>query len=160
MESHVAEMIEGRAGELAWLLEHPPLYTAGSTAKPDDLLEPTRFPVHRTGRGGEYTYHGPGQRVCYVMLDLNRRGRDVRSGAGEVRGLGLHPCQEFAETTQIADGGHERVAFLPCLGKQLFGSFGQAVRFRGFPVGRCGHVEDRLEFVVELLAPGEQLGRS
>ena len=64
--------------ELVWLVEHAPLYTAGASAKPEDLILPGRFPVHRTGRGGEYTYHGPGQRVAYVMLDLDRRGRDVR----------------------------------------------------------------------------------
>ncbi len=78
MEARVAAIREGSAGELIWLVEHAPLYTAGATAKPGDLLHPDRFPVHFTGRGGEYTYHGPGQRVAYVMLDLDRRGRDVR----------------------------------------------------------------------------------
>jgi lipoyl(octanoyl) transferase len=68
----------GTAGELVWLLEHPPLYTAGVSAKADDLLQPDRFPVYEAGRGGQYTYHGPGQRVAYVMLDLRERGRDVR----------------------------------------------------------------------------------
>ena len=67
-----------REPERVWLLEHPPLYSAGTSANARDLLDPHRFPVHRTGRGGQYTYHGPGQRVAYVMLDLNRRGRDVR----------------------------------------------------------------------------------
>jgi lipoyl(octanoyl) transferase len=79
MEARVADIIAGRAPELVWLLEHPPLYTAGSTAKPADLLDAARFPVHRSGRGGEYTYHGPGQRVAYVLLDLNRRKPDVRA---------------------------------------------------------------------------------
>ena len=69
---------EGSAAETVWLLEHPPLYTAGTSAEDADLLSATRFPVHRTGRGGEFTYHGPGQRVAYVMLDLSRRGGDVR----------------------------------------------------------------------------------
>mgnify|MGYP003672040619 FL=1 len=78
MEARVAAIASGEAGELVWLLEHPPLYTAGTSAKPQDLLMPDRFPVHTTGRGGEYTYHGPGQRVAYVMLDLTRRGRDAR----------------------------------------------------------------------------------
>jgi lipoyl(octanoyl) transferase len=78
MERRVADIRAGEAGELIWLIEHAPLYTAGSSARPEDLLDPDRFPVHATGRGGEYTYHGPGQRVAYVMLDLNRRGRDVR----------------------------------------------------------------------------------
>ncbi|MCG8545243.1 MAG: lipoyl(octanoyl) transferase LipB [Alphaproteobacteria bacterium] len=78
MEQRVAAIRAGEARELVWLLEHPPLYTAGTSARPEDLLDPDRFPVHRTGRGGQFTYHGPGQRICYVMLDLNRRGPDVR----------------------------------------------------------------------------------
>ena len=78
MEARVAAIVAGSAPEQAWLVEHPPLYTAGTSADPGDLLAPDRFPVFRTGRGGEYTYHGPGQRVAYVMLDLNRRERDVR----------------------------------------------------------------------------------
>tara|TARA_R110002124_G_scaffold178165_3_gene346071 strand:- start:4112 stop:4828 length:717 start_codon:yes stop_codon:yes gene_type:complete len=84
MEARVAAIAAGEAGELIWLLEHPPLYTAGVSSKDADLLDAGRFPVHRTGRGGQFTYHGPGQRVAYVMLDLNRRGRDVRAF---VRGL-------------------------------------------------------------------------
>ena len=84
MEERVAAIAAGEAEELVWLLEHPPLYTAGVSAKDDDLLAPDRFPVHRTGRGGQFTYHGPGQRVAYVMLDLNQRGKDVR---GFVHGL-------------------------------------------------------------------------
>jgi lipoyl(octanoyl) transferase len=78
MERRVAAIRAGSAAELVWLLEHPPLYTAGTSARDDELLEPGRLPVHRTGRGGRYTYHGPGQRVIYVMLDLRRRGEDVR----------------------------------------------------------------------------------
>jgi lipoyl(octanoyl) transferase len=77
MEARVAAIHEGQAPELVWLLEHPPLYTAGTSAQAADLLEPDRLPVYRAGRGGQYTYHGPGQRVAYVMLDLTRRGRDV-----------------------------------------------------------------------------------
>jgi lipoyl(octanoyl) transferase len=72
MESRVAAIREGREDELIWLLEHPPLYTAGTSARAEDLLNP-RFPVHQTGRGGQYTYHGPGQRVAYVMMDLRKR---------------------------------------------------------------------------------------
>lgn len=79
------EAMEARAAgiadngpELIWLVEHPPLYTAGTSSRPDDLLDAERFPVFTAGRGGEYTYHGPGQRVCYAMLDLNTRGRDIR----------------------------------------------------------------------------------
>ena len=78
MEARVAAIAAGTAPELVWLLEHPPLYTAGTSAREGDLLEPGRLPVYRTGRGGQYTYHGPGQRVAYVLLDLKRRGRDVR----------------------------------------------------------------------------------
>jgi lipoyl(octanoyl) transferase len=78
MEARAAAIAEGRAGECVWLVEHPPLYTAGTSARDADLLD-ARFPVHRTGRGGQFTYHGPGQRVAYVMLDLNRRGRDLRA---------------------------------------------------------------------------------
>jgi lipoyl(octanoyl) transferase len=77
MEARAAAIAEGRAAELVWLLEHPPLYTAGTSAKPGDLVE-ARFPVHSVGRGGQFTYHGPGQRVAYVMLDLKRRVPDVR----------------------------------------------------------------------------------
>jgi lipoyl(octanoyl) transferase len=77
MDERAAAIAAGRAPELVWLLEHPPLYTAGTSAKPDELVE-ARFPVHWTGRGGQFTYHGPGQRVAYVMLDLKRRGPDVR----------------------------------------------------------------------------------
>ncbi|HVY18991.1 MAG TPA: lipoyl(octanoyl) transferase LipB [Bauldia sp.] len=79
MEAQVAAIAAGTGGERVWLVEHPPLYTAGTSADPVDLLEPGRFPVFQTGRGGQYTYHGPGQRVAYVMLDLNRRRRDVRA---------------------------------------------------------------------------------
>lgn len=78
MERRAGEIRDGTAPELIWLLEHPPLYTAGTSARPHDLLDPTRFPVFRSARGGQYTYHGPGQRVAYVMLDLTQRGRDVR----------------------------------------------------------------------------------
>jgi lipoyl(octanoyl) transferase len=78
MDARAAAIRETGAPELVWLLEHPPLYTAGTSAQAADLLDP-RFPVHRSGRGGQYTYHGPGQRVAYLMLDLDRRGRDVRA---------------------------------------------------------------------------------
>ncbi|HXZ00959.1 MAG TPA: lipoyl(octanoyl) transferase LipB [Stellaceae bacterium] len=84
MEARVAAIRGGTAPELVWLLEHPPLYTAGTSAHDRDLVDPTLLPVYRSGRGGQYTYHGPGQRVGYVMLDLNRRGADLRF---YVRGL-------------------------------------------------------------------------
>lgn len=95
MEARVEAMIAGRAGEWVWLLEHPPLYTAGTSARPEDLLEPERFPVYPTRRGGEYTYHGPGQRVAYAMLDLNRRGRDVRAFVTRLEAWVIGALAEF-----------------------------------------------------------------
>ena len=79
MENEAAAIARGEADELVWLVEHPPLYTAGTSARDSDLIEPDRFPVYRSVRGGQYTYHGPGQRVAYVMLDLKRRGEDIRA---------------------------------------------------------------------------------
>jgi lipoyl(octanoyl) transferase len=79
MDARVAAIAHGAATECVWLLQHPPLYTAGTSAEPSELLAPERFPVVRTGRGGRFTYHGPGQRVAYVMLDFTKRGRDVRA---------------------------------------------------------------------------------
>ncbi len=79
MEARAEAIRRGEAGELVWLVEHPPLYTAGTSARQEDLIDPDRFPVFAAGRGGEYTYHGPGQRVAYVMLDLKRRHEDVRA---------------------------------------------------------------------------------
>lgn len=79
MEERAAAIAAGHAGELVWLVEHAPLYTAGTSARSDDLLMPARFPVYKTGRGGQYTYHGPGQRVAYVMLNVGARRRDVRA---------------------------------------------------------------------------------
>ena len=78
MEERAEAIARGEAQELVWLIEHPPLYTAGTSAQPEDLIQP-RFPVHEAGRGGQYTYHGPGQRIAYVMLDLRRRKQDVRA---------------------------------------------------------------------------------
>ncbi len=84
MEARAAAIRAGEARELVWLLEHPPLYTAGTSAVADELLAPNRFPVFKSGRGGRYTYHGPGQRVGYVLLDLDRRGRDIRAFVGGI----------------------------------------------------------------------------
>lgn len=86
MEARVAAIRTDTASELIWLVEHPPLYTAGTSAEPGDLLAPDRFPVFATGRGGRYTYHGPGQRVVYVLFDLDRRGRDVRRYVAALEG--------------------------------------------------------------------------
>ncbi len=78
MDTRAALIADGKARERVWLIEHPPLYTAGTSAREADLIEPERFPVHQSGRGGQFTYHGPGQRVAYVMLDLKRRDPDLR----------------------------------------------------------------------------------
>jgi lipoyl(octanoyl) transferase len=87
MEARVAAIRDGQAPELVWLLEHPPLYTAGTSADPKELLEPERFPVFAAGRGGRYTYHGPGQRVAYLMLDLKRREPDIRRYVARIEEL-------------------------------------------------------------------------
>jgi lipoyl(octanoyl) transferase len=79
MEERASAIVHGKATECVWLLEHPPLYTAGTSADPSELITPDRFPLFKTGRGGRFTYHGPGQRIAYLMLDLSRRGRDVRA---------------------------------------------------------------------------------
>ncbi|HZH05791.1 MAG TPA: lipoyl(octanoyl) transferase LipB, partial [Lautropia sp.] len=86
MERRHDAIQQGRAPELVWLLEHPPLYTAGTSADPAELFNPFGFPVYQAGRGGRYTYHGPGQRVGYVLLDLNRRGRDIRQFVHSLEG--------------------------------------------------------------------------
>ena len=96
MEERVAAIRAGRARELVWLLEHPSLYTAGTSAKDADLLAPARFPVHRTGRGGQYTYHGPGQRIAYVMLDLQKRGPDLRRYVGDLEDWLIATLARFA----------------------------------------------------------------
>lgn len=95
MEARVADIVAGTADELIWLVEHPPLYTSGTSAKAQDLTEPDRFPVYPAGRGGQYTYHGPGQRVIYTMLDLNHHGRDVRSFVASLEGWVIDALSEF-----------------------------------------------------------------
>jgi lipoyl(octanoyl) transferase len=104
MEARVADIRAGRARELVWLLEHPPLYTAGTSAKPQDLLQPLRFPVHRAGRGGQYTYHGPGQRVVYVMLDLRARRQDVRRFVSDLEAWTIRTLARFGVTAERRDG--------------------------------------------------------
>ena len=104
MEAHVAAMHEGMAGEQVWLLEHPPLYTAGTSAKPGDLLDPQRFPVFPSARGGQYTYHGPGQRVAYVMLDLRKRKRDVRCFVRDLEAWIIGALDEFGIKGELREG--------------------------------------------------------
>lgn len=120
MENRVGEIFAGKAPELVWLLEHPPLYTAGTSAKECDLLD-SLFPVFATGRGGEYTYHGPGQRVGYVMLDLRKRGQDVRKFVFNLEQWVINTLKEFGVTGErrddrigvwvvMADGSENKIA--------------------------------------------------
>lgn len=104
MEARAAAIADGTAGELVWLLEHPPLYTAGVSARADDLIEPDRFPVFESGRGGQFTYHGPGQRVAYVMLDLTHRARDVRAFVGALEAWVIQALAAFNVRGEIRDG--------------------------------------------------------
>ncbi len=104
MHERVEAILEGRAGELVWLLEHPPLYTAGVSAKRADLIDPHRFPVFETERGGQFTYHGPGQRVAYVMLDLRERGRDVRKFVQSLEAWVIGALAEFNVEGQVREG--------------------------------------------------------
>src|SRR5665213_2874380 len=104
MEARAEAIAEGRAGELVWLLEHPPLYTAGVSAKPADLLAPGRFPVFKASRGGQFTYHGPGQRVAYVMLDLSARKKDVRAYVTALEGWIIDALAAFNVEGQVRKG--------------------------------------------------------
>ncbi|MBI2253355.1 MAG: lipoyl(octanoyl) transferase LipB [Proteobacteria bacterium] len=116
MEKRVVEIRAGTAPETLWLLEHPPLYTAGTSAKAGDLLSPDRFPVFESGRGGQFTYHGPGQRVIYVMLDVKKRGADVRQFVRDLEEWVIRTLARFNVTAErregrvglwVADGGRE-----------------------------------------------------
>lgn len=104
MEERANAIAKGTAHEAIWLLEHPPLYTAGTSAKPQDLTDPDRFPVHQTRRGGQYTYHGPGQRVAYAMLDLNTRGKDVRAFVQQLEAWVITTLAEFNVTGEVRPG--------------------------------------------------------
>jgi lipoyl(octanoyl) transferase len=104
MEARAAAIADGTAGELVWLLEHPPLYTAGVSSKPSDLIAPDRFPVFESGRGGQFTYHGPGQRVVYVMLDLTKRGRDVRAFVAALETWIIEALAVFNVTGEMREG--------------------------------------------------------
>jgi len=104
MDNYVQKIINGEADEKIWLLEHPSLYTAGTSANKKDLVEPNRFPVFETKRGGQYTYHGPGQRVVYVMLDLNKRGKDVKKFIENLEAWIIHTLAEFNVVGQSRSG--------------------------------------------------------
>lgn len=104
MRARAAAIADGTAAEAVWLLEHPPLYTAGTSAVESDLLLPGRFPVYAAGRGGQYTYHGPGQRIAYVMLDLRQRGRDVRALVQALEGWAIDTLAAFNIAGELRDG--------------------------------------------------------
>jgi len=105
MEARVAAIRAGETAELVWLVEHPPLYTAGTSAQDADLLEPGRLPVFKTGRGGQYTYHGPGQRVAYVMLDLTTRDRDVGCHVWRLEEWMIQVLARFGIAGERREGG-------------------------------------------------------
>ena len=104
MEARADAIARGEADELIWLVEHPPLYTAGTSAKIEDLVEPDRFPVHASKRGGQYTYHGPGQRVAYAMLDVAKRGKDVRKFVADMEAWVIAALAEFNVHGEIREG--------------------------------------------------------
>ncbi|MCL4107682.1 UNVERIFIED_CONTAM: hypothetical protein GTU68_022143 [Idotea baltica] len=104
METRADAIAGGLADEAIWLLEHPPLYTAGTSAKSEDLVEPDRFPVFQSKRGGQYTYHGPGQRIAYVMLDVSKRGHDVRRFVADLEAWVIAALAEFNVTGEIREG--------------------------------------------------------
>lgn len=104
MEARATAIAAGQAGECIWLLEHPPIYTAGTSAKPADLTDPDRFPVHATRRGGQYTYHGPGQRVAYTLLDVGKRGRDVRAFVQDLEAWVIATLDTFNVRGEIREG--------------------------------------------------------
>lgn len=104
MEERADAIERGEADELIWLVEHPPLYTAGTSAKIEDLVDPDRFPVHEAKRGGQYTYHGPGQRVAYIMLDVGKRGRDVRAFVNQIENWIIATLDTFNVKGERRDG--------------------------------------------------------
>jgi lipoyl(octanoyl) transferase len=104
MEQRVADIAADKAPECLWFLEHPPLYTAGTSANPADLLQADRFPVYQTKRGGEFTYHGPGQRVVYLMLDLRQRGRDVRRFVQQAENWIIQTLDDFNIAAHMTEG--------------------------------------------------------
>ena len=104
MEARAEGIRAGTADEAVWLVEHPPLYTAGTSARIEDLTDPDRFPVFATKRGGQYTYHGPGQRVAYVMLDVGARGRDVRRFVHQIESWVIATLAEFNVTGETREG--------------------------------------------------------
>jgi lipoyl(octanoyl) transferase len=128
MEERVAAIRAGTAPELVWLLEHPPLYTAGTSARAEDLLAPQRFPVFAAGRGGQYTYHGPGQRVGYVMLDLQRRGPDLRAYIWRLEEWLIRTLAHFGVRGERRDGRIGIWVVKPSGAEAKIGALGVRVR--------------------------------
>jgi lipoyl(octanoyl) transferase len=172
MAERVDAIAAGRASELVWLLEHGPLYTAGTSADPRDLIEPDRFPVHRSGRGGQFTYHGPGQRVVYLMLDVRKRWGDVRGFVGALERLvidALAPLGIEGETRQGLVGvwvrreeagavRHEKIAAIGVRLRRWVSSHGIAINvapdlehFAG--IVPCGIREDGVTSLARLGSP-------
>jgi lipoyl(octanoyl) transferase len=148
MEERVTAIREGRAPELVWLLEHPPLYTAGTSADPKELLEPERFPVYAAGRGGRYTYHGPGQRIAYLMLDLKRRGPDVRRYVERIEELVIRTLGRFGVHGERRAGRIGIWVVLPDGSEVKIGAIGVRVRrwvsYHGVAINLCpdlGHFQ-------------------
>jgi lipoyl(octanoyl) transferase len=148
MEERVTAIREGRAPELVWLLEHPPLYTAGTSADPRELLEPERFPVYAAGRGGRYTYHGPGQRIAYLMLDLKRRGPDVRRYVERIEELVIRTLGRFGVRGERRAGRIGIWVVLPDGSEAKIGAIGVRVRrwvsYHGVAINLCpdlGHFQ-------------------
>ena len=137
MEERVAAIRSGSAGELVWLLEHPPLFTAGTSANPSELMNPMGFPVHPAGRGGRYTYHGPGQRVGYVMLNLEQRGRDIRCFVHELEGWVIAALGDLGIAAHRA-GGRIGIWTGEGAGEAKIGAIGVRVRrwvtYHGFAI--------------------------
>jgi lipoyl(octanoyl) transferase len=128
MEARVSAIRDQGAPELAWLLEHPPLYTAGTSAAPDELLDAARFPVYAAGRGGRYTYHGPGQRIAYLMLDLKRRGGDIRRYVHQLEELAIRTLAEFGVRGERREGRIGIWVALTDGGEAKIGAIGVRVR--------------------------------
>ncbi|MEK0081750.1 lipoyl(octanoyl) transferase LipB [Benzoatithermus flavus] len=128
MEERVAAIREGRAPELVWFLEHPPLYTAGTSAEPSELIDPDRFPVYAAGRGGRYTYHGPGQRVAYLLLDLKRRGGDVRRFVQAIEDWVIRALARLGVKGEIREGRVGIWVVLPDGSEAKIGAIGVRVR--------------------------------
>lgn len=148
MESRARKIFNGQANELVWLLEHPPIYTAGTSAKARDLLDNTRFKVFEAGRGGEFTYHGPGQRVAYIMLNVGERGRDVRALIEQlqnwiIKTLGCYTVEGGARPDRVGvwvkrpELGHNREDKIAAIGIRLK----RWISYHGISLNVCPDLE-------------------